>query len=132
MGSRTAKPFLTTNLIVFALGSDNVKSESGPFVAQGDAMIVDPVCRSEFNSESAYHNVFSVHGGLSPTINTIDQIWAIDQKQAVPLIKEWDIGAAFIKVELEYGCVKSVNRRKQKTMHRVWVHGKFQKPMYGY
>nr|GEU72437.1 metallo-hydrolase/oxidoreductase superfamily protein [Tanacetum cinerariifolium] len=53
MGSRTAKPFLTTNLIVFAPGSDNVKSESGPFVAQGDAMIVDPGCRSEFNKELA-------------------------------------------------------------------------------
>ncbi|PWA77987.1 Methyltransferase-like protein [Artemisia annua] len=39
------------------------------------------------------------------------------------------LGAGFIQVELEYCCVKSVSRRKQKTMHRVWVHGKFQKPM---
>ncbi|KAI3520305.1 hypothetical protein L1887_09639 [Cichorium endivia] len=39
------------------------------------------------------------------------------------------LAAGFIEVELEYCCVKSVNRRKQKTMHRVWVHGKFQKPM---
>ncbi|KAL8210572.1 hypothetical protein R6Q57_005009 [Mikania cordata] len=39
------------------------------------------------------------------------------------------LGAGFIEVELEYCCVKSVNRRKQKTMHRVWIHGKFQKPM---
>ncbi|KAK1421166.1 hypothetical protein QVD17_23305 [Tagetes erecta] len=39
------------------------------------------------------------------------------------------LSAGFIEVELEYCCVKSVNRRKQKTMHRVWVHGKFQKPM---
>lgn len=38
------------------------------------------------------------------------------------------LGAGFIEVALEYCCVKSVNRRKQKTMHRVWVHGKFQKP----
>ncbi|GJS91985.1 metallo-hydrolase/oxidoreductase superfamily protein [Tanacetum coccineum] len=84
MGSRKAKPFLTTNLIVFAPGSYNVKSKSGPSVAKGDAMTVDPGCQSEFNNKSAYHNVFLVHGGLSLTINTIDQIQAIDQKQEVP------------------------------------------------
>ncbi|XP_071708141.1 uncharacterized protein [Rutidosis leptorrhynchoides] len=39
------------------------------------------------------------------------------------------LGTGFIQVELEYCCVKSVNRRKEKTMRRVWVHGKFQKPM---
>ncbi|KAJ6974737.1 tRNA N(3)-methylcytidine methyltransferase METTL6 [Populus alba x Populus x berolinensis] len=31
-------------------------------------------------------------------------------------------------LELEYCCVKSVNRRKGKSMQRVWVHAKFQKP----
>ncbi|KAH6761947.1 Methyltransferase family protein [Perilla frutescens var. hirtella] len=36
--------------------------------------------------------------------------------------------AGFIEVELEYCCVKSVNRRNGKIMKRVWVHGKFQKP----
>ncbi|XP_073127469.1 uncharacterized protein [Henckelia pumila] len=36
--------------------------------------------------------------------------------------------AGFIEVELEYCCVKSVNRRNGKVMKRVWVHGKFQKP----
>ncbi|KFK35617.1 hypothetical protein AALP_AA4G014500 [Arabis alpina] len=36
--------------------------------------------------------------------------------------------AGFIEVELEYCCVKAVNRRKGKEMYRVWVHGKFQKP----
>ncbi|KVI06241.1 methyltransferase-like protein 6 isoform X2 [Cynara cardunculus var. scolymus] len=39
------------------------------------------------------------------------------------------LGAGFTELELEYCCVKSVNRRKQKMMRRVWVHGKFQKPM---
>ncbi|PWA84134.1 Methyltransferase-like protein [Artemisia annua] len=39
------------------------------------------------------------------------------------------LGAGFIEAELEYCCVRSVNRRKHKTMHRVWFHGKFQKPM---
>jgi hypothetical protein len=33
-----------------------------------------------------------------------------------------------LQLELEYCCVKSVNRRKGKSMQRVWVHGKFQKP----
>lgn len=37
--------------------------------------------------------------------------------------------AGFIELELEYCCVKSVNRRNGKIMKRVWVHGKFQKPM---
>ncbi|KAI3714386.1 hypothetical protein L1987_72987 [Smallanthus sonchifolius] len=53
MGSRTAKPYHTTNLIVFAPGNNHIKYESGQFVAQGDAMIVDPGCRSEFNKELA-------------------------------------------------------------------------------
>ncbi|CAI0464715.1 unnamed protein product [Linum tenue] len=38
-------------------------------------------------------------------------------------------GAGFSEMELEYCCVKSENRRKGKIMQRVWVHGKFQKPM---
>ncbi|TYG46977.1 hypothetical protein ES288_D11G300300v1 [Gossypium darwinii] len=36
--------------------------------------------------------------------------------------------AGFIELEIEYCCVKSVNRRNRKSMQRVWVHGKFQKP----
>ncbi|GKV27315.1 hypothetical protein SLEP1_g59894 [Rubroshorea leprosula] len=39
------------------------------------------------------------------------------------------VGAGFIEVEVEYCCVKSVNRRNGKSMRRVWVHGKFQKPI---
>ncbi|GAU20558.1 hypothetical protein TSUD_33050 [Trifolium subterraneum] len=38
------------------------------------------------------------------------------------------LGAGFIELELDYCCVKSVNRKKGKSMRRVWVHGKFQKP----
>ncbi|KAH9698892.1 methyltransferase-like protein [Citrus sinensis] len=39
------------------------------------------------------------------------------------------VNAGFIEVELEYCCVKSVNRGKGKSMRRVWVHGKFRKPL---
>lgn len=39
------------------------------------------------------------------------------------------VGVGFIELELEYCCVKSVNRQKGKSMRRVWVHGKFQKPL---
>lgn len=38
------------------------------------------------------------------------------------------LGAGFTELELDYCCVKSVNRQKGKCMQRVWVHGKFQKP----
>ncbi|KAI5398215.1 hypothetical protein KIW84_063850 [Lathyrus oleraceus] len=38
------------------------------------------------------------------------------------------LGAGFIELELDYCCVNSVNRKKGKSMQRVWVHGKFQKP----
>lgn len=38
-------------------------------------------------------------------------------------------GVGFIELELDYCCIKSVNRRNGKTMRRVWVHGKFQKPV---
>ncbi|KAJ1694831.1 hypothetical protein LUZ63_011529 [Rhynchospora breviuscula] len=37
--------------------------------------------------------------------------------------------AGLIELELEYCCVRSVNRRNGKEMRRVWVHGKFQKPI---
>lgn len=43
-------------------------------------------------------------------------------------VRDVFVGAGFTEVELEYCCVKSVNRRKGKSMRRVWVHGKFQKP----
>ncbi|KAI3699096.1 hypothetical protein L2E82_43140 [Cichorium intybus] len=53
MGSRTAKPFRTTNLIVFTSVNNHVEYESGDFIAHGDAMIIDPGCKSEFNKELA-------------------------------------------------------------------------------
>ncbi|KDP23696.1 hypothetical protein JCGZ_23529 [Jatropha curcas] len=44
-------------------------------------------------------------------------------------VRDLFVGAGFIELELEYCCVKSMNRRKRKSMQRVWVHGKFQKPI---
>lgn len=35
-----------------------------------------------------------------------------------------------LQLELEYCCVKSTNHRIGKSMRRVWVHGKFQKPFW--
>lgn len=51
MGSRTAKPFQTTNLVVFlpVTNSDGCDNES--FIASGDALIVDPGCKSAYNTE---------------------------------------------------------------------------------
>lgn len=53
MRSKTAQPFHTTNLIVFTNGNNQVEHESSSFIAHGDAMIIDPGCRSEFNKELA-------------------------------------------------------------------------------
>ncbi|KAG6528209.1 hypothetical protein ZIOFF_010360 [Zingiber officinale] len=39
------------------------------------------------------------------------------------------LAAGFTEVELTYCCITSVNRQKGKSMQRVWVHGKFQKPV---
>ncbi|WRX15982.1 hypothetical protein QQP08_008469 [Theobroma cacao] len=52
MQSRTAKPFHTTNLVIFA--PENVSDTSGDysFVAYGDALIVDPGCRHEYHEEA--------------------------------------------------------------------------------
>ncbi|KAL5770583.1 hypothetical protein ACOSP7_014737 [Xanthoceras sorbifolium] len=47
---------------------------------------------------------------------------------SIDTVRNLFLDAGFIEVELEYCCVKSVNRRKGKSMQRVWVHGKFQKP----
>lgn len=43
-------------------------------------------------------------------------------------VRDLFTGSGFTELELEYCCVKSTNRRNGKSMHRVWVHGKFQKP----
>ncbi|CAL5079880.1 unnamed protein product [Urochloa decumbens] len=43
-------------------------------------------------------------------------------------VRELFRAAGLIELELEYCCVKSVNRKNRKKMQRVWVHGKFQKP----
>lgn len=43
-------------------------------------------------------------------------------------VRELFHAAGLIELELEYCSVKSVNRKNGKTMKRVWVHGKFQKP----
>ncbi|KAK6137751.1 hypothetical protein DH2020_028503 [Rehmannia glutinosa] len=43
-------------------------------------------------------------------------------------IRSLTADAGFTEIELEYCCVKSVNRRNGKIMKRVWIHGKFQKP----
>ncbi|XP_057961219.1 uncharacterized protein LOC131153146 isoform X2 [Malania oleifera] len=51
MGSRTAKPFWTTNLVVFAPKIASNCCGVNSSVAHGDALIVDPGCRSEFHEE---------------------------------------------------------------------------------
>lgn len=45
MESRTAKPFRTTNLIVF-LPECNANEHDDGFIAHGEALIVDPGCKS--------------------------------------------------------------------------------------
>ncbi|KAJ1255655.1 hypothetical protein BS78_K175100 [Paspalum vaginatum] len=42
-------------------------------------------------------------------------------------VRELFHAAGLIELELEYCCVKSVNRKSGKKMQRVWVHGKFKK-----
>ncbi|KAI3894501.1 hypothetical protein MKW92_033084 [Papaver armeniacum] len=44
-------------------------------------------------------------------------------------VRELFVAAGFIELELDYCCINSVNRRNGKSMRRVWVHGKFQKPI---
>ncbi|KAL7171163.1 hypothetical protein ACSBR2_035916 [Camellia fascicularis] len=51
MGSRTAKPFHTTNLVVFSPESVSDGLTDGSFVSHGDALIVDPGCRLECHKE---------------------------------------------------------------------------------
>ncbi|KAF7847216.1 hypothetical protein BT93_L3186 [Corymbia citriodora subsp. variegata] len=51
MGSRTAKPFRTTNLVVFAPSSSSDECGEGNFIMSGDALIVDPGCQSQHHEE---------------------------------------------------------------------------------
>ncbi|KEH44205.1 metallo-beta-lactamase superfamily protein [Medicago truncatula] len=51
MGSRTAKPFHTTNLVVFAPENVPNASKDNQLIVYGDALIVDPGCLSKFHGE---------------------------------------------------------------------------------
>ncbi|XP_047938254.1 uncharacterized protein LOC125185999 isoform X1 [Salvia hispanica] len=51
MKSRTAKPYHTTNLIVFAPGTSDDDFGGGDVLARGDALIVDPGCSSVMHKE---------------------------------------------------------------------------------
>lgn len=52
MESRTAKPFHTTNLVVFApKNTPNVSEDDSSFVAYGDALIVDPGCHAKHHAK---------------------------------------------------------------------------------
>lgn len=51
MGSRTAKPFHTTNLVIFSPEGVFDRSTESKFPFYGDALIVDPGCRFESHDE---------------------------------------------------------------------------------
>ncbi|CAI9761966.1 unnamed protein product [Fraxinus pennsylvanica] len=51
MGSRTAKPFHTTNLVVFFPGTSYDGYDGDSFVTCGDVLIVDPGCKSTLHKE---------------------------------------------------------------------------------
>ncbi|XP_057765796.1 uncharacterized protein LOC130986411 isoform X2 [Salvia miltiorrhiza] len=51
MKSRTAKPFHTTNLIIFVPGTSDNDFGGDNFLARGDALIVDPGCSSGMHKE---------------------------------------------------------------------------------
>jgi len=51
MGSRTARPFHTTNLVIFSPESVFDRSTKSKFSFLGDALIVDPGCRFESHDE---------------------------------------------------------------------------------
>ncbi|XP_058182666.1 uncharacterized protein LOC131300720 isoform X1 [Rhododendron vialii] len=51
MGSRTAKPFHTTNLVIFSPEGVFDRSTERKFPFYGDALIVDPGCRFESHDE---------------------------------------------------------------------------------
>ncbi|XP_010681646.1 uncharacterized protein LOC104896578 isoform X2 [Beta vulgaris subsp. vulgaris] len=53
MGSRTGKPFSTTNLVVVAPKIVANGESDNDFVVHGDALIVDPGCSSRFHQELA-------------------------------------------------------------------------------
>lgn len=48
---------------------------------------------------------------------------------SLDILRDLFLCAGFVELELDYCCVRSVNRRSGKKMQRVWVHGKFQKPV---
>ncbi|KAJ4823584.1 hypothetical protein Tsubulata_040345 [Turnera subulata] len=60
MKSRTAKPFRTTNLVIFAPSSATNECDGYSYIARGDALIVDPGCQTNLHDE-----LFKVVAALS-------------------------------------------------------------------
>nr|GMD45848.1 uncharacterized protein LOC109156878 isoform X2 [Ipomoea batatas] len=72
MGSRTAKPFLTTNLIVLVPERNHDVCSDDNLTAHGEALIVDPGCKSAFYEEKNIRpNQISSN---SPSIRTDDML----------------------------------------------------------
>ncbi|KAL4191416.1 hypothetical protein AMTRI_Chr07g80430 [Amborella trichopoda] len=44
-------------------------------------------------------------------------------------VRDLFLNAGFIELELEYCCINLLNHHNGKNMRRVWVHGKFQRPI---
>lgn len=51
MKSRTAKPFHTTNLVVVVANNAFHEPKESNFVANGEALLVDPGCSSQFHGD---------------------------------------------------------------------------------
>lgn len=48
---------------------------------------------------------------------------------SLDILRELFTKAGFVEIESQFCCVQLLNRRKGQKMRRVWVHGKFQKPL---
>eukprot|EP01018_Ginkgo_biloba_P034208 Gb_23036 [translate_table: standard] len=48
---------------------------------------------------------------------------------SLDILRELFTSAGFVEIEIKFCCVQLLNRRKGQKMRRVWVHGKFQKPL---
>ncbi|KAL4575905.1 hypothetical protein LXL04_011992 [Taraxacum kok-saghyz] len=94
MGSKTQRPFHTTNLIVFSSRNNHDKYESGHSVAQGDTMIVDPGCRSKELIVFVTHHHRDHVDGLSTVQKTNPDACLLAHENTINRIRkdDWSLG----------------------------------------
>ncbi|KAJ8758514.1 hypothetical protein K2173_000235 [Erythroxylum novogranatense] len=94
MKSRTQKPFHTTNLVIFAPENISKIDDNHSFVAFGDALVVDPGCRSD-----SYEELFNIVSALPRKLIVFATHHHLDHIEGLSIIQKCNPEATLLAHE---------------------------------